>query len=94
MNSCDQGGYGYARFLLDDKRREFQALESRRRRDLIPDAEYQSCHRSLLQAIGQLETLLLNDPEHEKKPSHSTKNPGTSSPSGGVDRKHPRSKTS
>lgn len=62
--SPDREGYKYARFLLHDRQRELQALELKHRRMLILKTDYLSCRRSLLQAIDQLETVLLGDPEN------------------------------
>jgi hypothetical protein len=60
-----RSGYSYVKFLLQDKQRELRSLERRYSRKLIPSEDYDSCRRSLLQAINQLETLLRGDTDHE-----------------------------
>ena len=56
-------GYAYPRLLLQEKRLELQALESKHRSNLMSEKKYLSCQRSLLQGISELEKLLLNDPK-------------------------------
>lgn len=58
---CDT--YRYTRSLLKEKHRELEVLEQRHRREQLQLDEYRSCERSLLQAIGELETLLQTSPE-------------------------------
>ncbi len=57
--------YDYAHSLLQDKQRELQSLELKHWQGLIDKDDYLSCQRSLLQAIGQLESLLQGAREHE-----------------------------
>jgi hypothetical protein len=61
----DRNGDGYVRFLLQDRQRLLRSLELNYSRTLIPSEGYDSCRRSLLQAISQLESLLRGDTERE-----------------------------
>lgn len=55
---ASRGECGYARFLLQERRQELQALELKRRRNEILLADYLSCQRSLVQTIGELASLV------------------------------------
>ena len=66
-----RNGYGYVRFLLQDRQLLLRTLELNYSRALIPSADYDSC-RSLLQAISQLESLLRGDTERERAPEMNT----------------------
>lgn len=66
--NCDE--YEYPRLLLQEKRQELQALELKRRSNLMSANEYLSCHRSLLQGISELENLLLTDPKAFRMQNH------------------------
>jgi hypothetical protein len=68
----DRNGYGYVRFLLQDKQLLLRTLELNYSRALIPSEDYDSCRRSLLQAISQLESLLRGDTERERAPEMNT----------------------
>jgi hemoglobin-like flavoprotein len=59
----DYEDYNYARLLLKEKHRDLELLDQKRQRKQVQPDEYNSCHRSLLQAIGELETLLETTPE-------------------------------
>jgi len=54
----DRDEYEYARLLLTERKQELQVVSARHRQGLTPTSDYLSCHRSLLQAIRELETLL------------------------------------
>ena len=59
--SASRTGYGYARFLLQDRRRELQTLELRhQRKEMLPE-DYLNCQRALLQAISELASLIRLD---------------------------------
>jgi hypothetical protein len=49
--SKDRGGPESAKFLLHEKQRELRTLELRHSRKLIFSEDYDSCRRSLLQAM-------------------------------------------
>jgi hypothetical protein len=57
--------YDYTILLLKDRRRELRALELKYQTKLIGTADYLSCRCSLLQAIGQLETLSPDDQQEK-----------------------------
>jgi hypothetical protein len=61
-----QEPYEYAKSLMLDRQRLLQALELRHQQREVPPAEYLSCRRSLLQAIKELGSILLNDPGRRK----------------------------
>jgi hypothetical protein len=55
----DREGCKYVHLLLQDKQRELRTLEVRHQQMLICTEDYMSCRRSLLQAVAQLEELIL-----------------------------------
>ena len=57
--------YRYARLLLLERQQALQALELKYRGIVPPPGDYLSLRRSLMQAIKELEILLLADPEWE-----------------------------
>lgn len=59
----DRGGYGYAKFLLSERRQVLRDLDLKYTGMRPPPRDYLSCRRSLLQAIKQLETLLRTAPK-------------------------------
>jgi hypothetical protein len=63
--TSNKEAYDYARSLLLDRQRQLQSLELKHRQRLIGKGDYLSCQRSLLQAIGLLESLLRGADEHE-----------------------------
>jgi len=52
-------GYEYVNVLLQDKQQELRDLEVKYERTLIGTEDYLTCRRSLLQAVAQLEELIL-----------------------------------
>jgi len=68
MKTANPTVHDYVRFLVEDKQRELQLLESRHRRGLIQPDDYRSCRRSLMQAIGQLEALSCGNAELGSRP--------------------------
>jgi len=70
--------FSYVRLLLAERTRELQALEKTK----SIDPNYQSCHRSLAQAIEQLKVLLSrNDRERTQKEIMNSKSPRYTPPS-------------
>jgi hypothetical protein len=57
--------FRYAASLLRERQQALDALEAKYRGRVSPPADYLSCRRSLLQAIGQLRALLRTEPEAE-----------------------------
>jgi len=55
---CGEGVESYARELLRERRRHLETLESEVQLVGMAPSDCQSCRRSLLQAIDELETLL------------------------------------
>ncbi len=56
--NCEEGVDGYARELLRERRRHLETLECEVQMVGMTPSDRQSCRRSLLQAIGELEKLL------------------------------------
>jgi hypothetical protein len=54
----DREGYAYAESLLQERKKELQALRARRESELIDLEDYSSCRRSLLRAINELEKIV------------------------------------
>jgi hypothetical protein len=58
QRATDHNVCTYTRRLLKERRNALQTLEFAYLQGLVPPNDYLSCQRSLLQAIGQLETLV------------------------------------
>jgi hypothetical protein len=56
--SCEERVEAYARELLRERRHQLETLESELQLIGMTPSDCQSCRRSLLQAIDELETLL------------------------------------
>jgi len=54
----DREGYVYAKSLLQERKKELEALRARRESELIDLEDYSSCRRSLLRAISELERIV------------------------------------
>jgi hypothetical protein len=60
MQLLNRKGDEYLKFLLKERQWELQVLELNHRR--MEANDLRSCRRSLIQAIGELELLLHDDP--------------------------------
>ncbi len=55
--------YRYAELLLRERQQELKALGLKHQHKQMPKGDYLSCRRALQQAISELRTLVLDDPE-------------------------------
>jgi hypothetical protein len=65
----DREGYSYAKSLLEERKKELEALRARHESELIDLGDYSSCRRSLLGAINELEKIVARASRQDRLPS-------------------------